>query len=428
MRDIAVILVVITGLIFTLKRPYIGVLLWSWLGYMNPHRLCWNIAYDAPFSLITAIVLIGSMLFSKETKKIPFNAITITWIIFIIFMGITTIFAYFPDTASIEYIQVVKIQIIVFITMMLITDMDKLNKLIWVIVLSIGFFSVKGGLFTLLTGGSFLVWGPPDSYIEDNNSLAVAVLMIIPLMVYLHQISEKTWMKLGLVTAIVFSLFTVVGSQSRGALVAIMAVGILYWTKSNNKLISGVCLAIVAAAILSFMPESWYNRMTTITTYDQDSSALGRINAWKYAFNAANHNLLGMGFESWSPITFAQYAPNPVDVHAAHSIYFSVLADHGWIGLFLYFLIYFMTWRLLANIITKTAKKEELKQFYNLGNMLQVGLVSYLTGGAFLSLSYFDLPWHMISIVIIISNILNNKNTIAIFGQPPREADNKQLT
>ncbi|MGZ8161559.1 MAG: putative O-glycosylation ligase, exosortase A system-associated [Methylobacter sp.] len=406
MRDILVTLIVLVGWGYTLKKPYIGILLWSWLSYMNPHRLCYGFAYDAPLAQITAIVLVGSMLLSKETKKFPINPITFLWIIFVLFMGITTFFAYFPIEAALQYKQVIKIQLIVFFTLMLITDMDKLNKMIWVIVLSIGFYSVKGGVFTLLTGGAFRVWGPAGSYIEDNNSLAVAVLMIIPLMVYLYQTNNKKWIKQGLLAAIVLSLFNVLGSQSRGALVAIIAVGAFYWTKSQSKVASSIFIAILAISLLTFMPESWYQRMDTINTYEQDGSAMGRINAWIYAYNAAHHNLLGMGFESWSRETFALYAPNPENVHAAHSIYFSVLGDHGWIGLSLYLLIYLMTWRKLVSIIKQTAKKEELKQFHSLAKMLQIGFIAYFTGGAFLSLSYFDLPWHFISIVIIISPIV----------------------
>jgi probable O-glycosylation ligase (exosortase A-associated) len=357
---------------------------------------------------VTAIVLLVSMLLSKETKKFPLNGMTSIWIFFIVFMGITTLFAYFPVDAALQYKQVVKIQLIVFLTMMLINDMDKLNKLIWVIVLSIGFYSVKGGLFTLLTGGSFRVWGPGGTYIEDNNGLAIAVLMVIPLMVYLYQTNSKKWIKQGLIVAIVLSLFTVLGSQSRGALIAITAVGAFYWTKSKSKVTSGGVIAILTLSLLTFMPETWWDRMKTITD-PEDGSGKGRINAWKYAINAANHNLPGVGFESWSPETFALWAPNPLDVHAAHSIYFTILADHGWIGLFLYLMIYFMAWRKLANIIKQTAKKNELKQFHALAKMLQVGFLAYFSGGAFLSLSYFDLPWHFVSIVIILQQILEQQ-------------------
>ncbi|NOT12425.1 MAG: putative O-glycosylation ligase, exosortase A system-associated [Methylococcaceae bacterium] len=414
MRDILVTLICIVGWIYTLKRPYFGVLLWSWLSYMSPHRLCYGFALNAPLAQVTALVLLTSMLLSKETKKFPLNGLTSIWIVFILFMGITTLFAYFPPEAALQYKQVIKIQLIVFLTMMLITDMDKLNKLIWAIVLSIGYYSVKGGLFTLLTGGGFKVWGPSGTYIEDNNGLAVAVLMVIPLMVYLIQINDKKWIKQGLIMAIVFSLFTVVGSQSRGAFLAIMAVGAFYWTKSNSKVVSGVLIAILAISLFTFMPESWHQRMGSIENYQEDGSAMGRINAWKYAFNAANDNLLGVGFESWSPQTFALYAPNPNDVHAAHSIYFTILADHGWIGLFIYLLIYFMAWRKLGGIIKQTAKNEELKQFHSLAKMLQVGFIAYLVGGAFLSLSYFDLPWHLISIVIILESIVATKLAVPI--------------
>jgi probable O-glycosylation ligase (exosortase A-associated) len=356
----------------------------------------------------------GSMLLSKETKKFPINALTFIWIIFILFMGVTTFFAYFPDAAAFQYKQVIKIQLVVFLTMMLITDMEKLNKLIWVIVLSIGYYSVKGGVFTLLTGGGYRVWGPEGTYIEENNALAIAILMTIPLMIYLYQINNKKWVRQCLVAAIVLSLFTVLGSQSRGALLAISAVGAFYWTKSRSKVVSGLFIAIMAVALLLFMPETWYKRMDTINTYEQDGSAMGRINAWKYAYNAANDNLLGMGFESWEVETFSLYAPNPNDVHAAHSIYFTILADHGWIGLFSYLLIYYLTWRKLVVIIKQTKIDTERINIHILAKMLQVGFIAYFVGGAFLSLSYFDLPWHYVAIVIILGQQIKLKHGGAV--------------
>lgn len=409
MRDILITAVVLVGCLYTLKRPYVGVLLWSWLSYMNPHRLAYGFAYNMPFAYITAIVLLGSMMLSKETKKLPINGLVITWIVFIIFMGITTLLAYFPDAAASEYLKIIKIQLIVYLTMMLITDIDKLNKLLWVIVLSIGYYSVKGGIFTLMTGGSFIVWGPADSFIEDNNGLAVGILMTVPLMLYLSHIQDNQWIKKVLLIAIVCSLFTVLGSQSRGALLSIIAVALFYWSKSQRKALSGVVIVALAFALFSFMPASWYTRMDTIQAYEQDGSAMGRINAWHYAYNAANDNLLGMGFDSWSAQTFALYAPNPTDVHAAHSIYFSVLGDHGWIGLMLYLIIYISALFMLANIVNVTANDEMLKKYHFLAKMLQVSLIAYLTGGAFLSLAYFDLPWHIVSFVVLLNEFLKRE-------------------
>lgn len=411
MRDILITLIVLTGCIYTIKKPYIGILLWSWLSYMNPHRLAYGFAYSMPFAQVTAVTLIGSMLLSKDTRRLPINGLIVIWIIFILFMGITTIFAYFPESALKEYERIVKIQLIVFLTMMLITDMEKMKQLLWVIVLSIGYFSVKGGVFTLATAGSYRVWGPDQSFIADNNSLAVAVLMTIPLMIYLYQISTNKWIKIGLITASVLSLFTIIGSQSRGAFLAIASVGLTYWHKSKHKLLTGLLVTIISVGLLAFAPDSWYKRMNTIENYEEDASSMGRLNAWEYAYNAANHNFFGAGLNSWTPQTFAMYAPNPLDVHAAHSIYFSVLADHGWIGLFLFILIFYLSWKKLKTLIKNTAETPNLKEIYLLAKMLQISLMAYLVGGTFLSLSYFDLPWHLVSFVVILSRIFDDQHS-----------------
>ena len=115
--------------------------------------------------------------------------------------------------------------------------------------------------------------------------------------------------------------------------------------------------------------------------------------------------------ESWSTSTFAIWAPNPTDVHAAHSIYFSILADHGWPGLILYVLILGLTWRRLSKVIKLTINNKDLYAENLLARMVQVSLIAYMSGGAFLSLSYFDLPWHLFAVAIILQNHLTRKTS-----------------
>ena len=229
MRDYLVTLIVFGSIPFIFRRPYIGVLVLAWLGYMNPHRLSWGFAYTMPFVQIITIIVLVAILIDRSKKSIPVNKTTVTWGLFVAWAGVTTIFALFPDNAWTQYVKIIKIQILVVLSLLLITDQRKIDYLIWVIVGSIGFFSIKGGVFTILSGGSFRVWGPPGSYIEENNSLAVATLMIIPLMIYLYQIVDKKIIKHALLASILFSLASSLGSQSRGALLAIIAVACYYW-------------------------------------------------------------------------------------------------------------------------------------------------------------------------------------------------------
>ncbi|MGY8870330.1 MAG: putative O-glycosylation ligase, exosortase A system-associated [Pseudomonadales bacterium] len=410
MRDILITLIVFGSIPFILRRPYIGILMWSWLSYMNPHRLAYGFAYDMPFAQVIAIVIFMAFIFNKDRQSIPFNGTVIVWVLFLIWASLTTYFAIYPDFAAEQYIRIIKIQIFTFLTMALITNQDRLNKLIWVIALSIGFYSIKGGIFTIMTGGSFRVWGPAGSFIEDNNELALACLMVIPLMYYLLVQVTNRWIKYAMGGSIFLSLASVIGSQSRGALIAIAAVLGFYWLKTKSKFVSAFVILFIVAAGWNFMPASWHERMDTIGNYEEDASAMGRINAWIYSINIANDRLLGGGFSSWSTNTYAVYSPDAELVVVAHSIYFNVLADHGWIGLLLFLLVLMFTWNNLSRIIKRTRGDPDMSQQNLLARMLQISFIAYLTGGAFLSLSYFDLPWHLVAITLLISSQVGLKN------------------
>jgi len=413
MRDIIVTLLVLGSLPFILRNAYIGVYVWSWLSYMNPHRLAWGFAYNMPFAQIVALVLFIAFFFSNEKQRLPGNSAIFVWVVFIIWMAVASFNAEYPEAAQEMYFKILKVQVMTFITMVLITDEKKLNQLIWVIVCSIGFFSVKGGVFTLLTGGAFRVYGPPSSNISENNALAVAVLMIIPLMIYLYYISKNKWVRYVFIFSIVMSLISVLGSQSRGALVAILGVGGFFWLKTKTKLISGLAIVFLASLLFAFMPQSWHERMESISTYQEDNSAMQRINSWQYSINVANDRITGGGLQSWSKDMFAVYAPNPDWVFVAHSIYFSVLADHGWPGLIMFLLIIWLTWRSLSKMIKET-KDDQDSSFNLLARMLQVSLVAYMTGGMFLSLSYFDLPWHLIAIVMLLPQMVKKRKELSL--------------
>ena len=414
MRDIFVTLIVFGSLPFILKRPYVGILMWAWISYMNPHRLTYGFAYTMPFAQVIAIFIVLAFLFNKDKQKIPVDGTVVVWALFLVWMSITTVFAIYPDYALVSYIKVMKIQLLTFFTIIFLTSLKKVEYLIWVIVLSIGYYSIKGGIFTLVTGGGFRVWGPPGTFIYENNSLALATLMVIPLMYYLYSVETKKWLKYGLGSAVFLSLVSALGSQSRGALLAAVAVLGFFWLKTKGKLISGIAILLVAGVGWQVMPQAWHDRMSTISNYQEDRSAMGRINAWTYSINIANDKLLGGGFDSWGKDTFSIYSPQADFVAVAHSIYFNVLADHGWIGLFLFLGILYASWRNLSTVIRLSEPDSRLNL---LSRMLQVSFVAYLTGGAFLSLSYFDLPWHLIAITLLLKKELNTPQVVAVNQQ-----------
>lgn len=73
-----------------------------------------------------------------------------------------------------------------------------------------------------------------------------------------------------------------------------------------------------------------------------------------HGLNLARDRFPGGGFDVSDAAIFARYAPNPMDVHAAHSIYFQALGEHGFVGLLIYLALGIATWRTAAAIIRRT--------------------------------------------------------------------------
>jgi probable O-glycosylation ligase (exosortase A-associated) len=326
-------------------------------------------------------------------------------VLFLVWLSICSVFAFYPDLAYLQWVKVLKIQLITFVTLMLMRDFQRVNQLIWVIVFSIGFYSVKGGIFTFMTGGGYHVFGPAGSEIQENNALAVAILMIVPLMVYLRRFPPRPWVKKIMPFCIFFSLASVIGSQSRGAVLAILAVGAYYWWKSNSKLVTSMIFVFLTTLTVLFMPQSWHDRVDSIAEYQDDSSSMGRIRAWEYSIAVANDRVTGGGFGSWSLENYYRYGIYTERAFVAHSIYFSVLNDGGWPGLIMFLLILLLMWQQLRSVIKLTANDPERADYNFLARMIQISIVAFLAGGAFLSLSYFDLAWHFMAITVTLHHM-----------------------
>ena len=142
MRDIAVTLAVFGSLPFILWRPWIGILVWTWLGFMNPHRMAWGFSTTMPFAMIVALTTLIAMLFSKEEKRIPWERETVVLVLFTGWMFITTIFAVYSELAWLQFEKVIKIQLMILVAMMLITTPQRLKLLVWTIALSLAFYGV----------------------------------------------------------------------------------------------------------------------------------------------------------------------------------------------------------------------------------------------------------------------------------------------
>lgn len=413
MRDIVLVVAIFGSIPFIFGRAYLGILEWTWLAYFNPHKLMFSFAKHLPFSqAVGAATLAAWILNRKEPKRLPMCGATVIWLVFILWMVLTTAFAVQSDDAATELVKVLKIQAFALLTVIMTHTWQRVRALVWCIVLSLGYYSTKGGVWVILHGGAgSYVFGPEGTFIEGNNELALAVLMIIPLMYFLFSTEHKRWVRRGLILAIVLSAFSVAGSFSRGAVVAALAMGLFLVWRARSRLRVGVAVLAIGIAVTAFMPQDWFDRIHTIKTYQDDSSALKRLNTWQFAWNFVQDNpVVGGGFEMFlSRQAYVRYAPRSDEgwINAdGHSNYMKVLAEHGFPGLTLFIALFAAAWLRASKVISQCRDFDvgtEQGHAGLLARMLQASLVAYAAGGLFLGLCYFDLPYNIAGLCIALS-------------------------
>jgi len=409
MRDILLVAIIGVLAIMALRRPWIGIILWNWLSIMNPHRYTYGFAATAPVAMVAGIATLIGFLFTKE-KESPFKGAPVWWLlIFVIWMTISWLVGYDPEGDFNLWNRSFKIFLMVFIALAVLNNKYHIMAFVWITAGSLAVLGAKGGLFTVLTGGSYRVWGPEGSFIEGNNEMALALVTIIPFVHFLQLQLKHGWQRHLMSGVMFFCAAAALGSHSRGALLALIAMLAMFWWRSSKKGSMGILIVVAMLALLPMMPEEWWSRMESIETYEEDASANQRINAWTVAIGVANENLLGAGMGYAYQEFFSQYGVYDNQPRAAHSIYFQILGNHGYVGLIIFSILWISTYFSGDWLRQHTKKIPEAKWVGDLGAMIQVGLVGYLVGGAFLSLAYFDLPYNMMLIAVLTKKWVETK-------------------
>ncbi|GAA0570075.1 putative O-glycosylation ligase, exosortase A system-associated [Rhizomicrobium electricum] len=393
MREILLVIAILAGLGMTLRWPFVGVLIWEWFTLQNPHRETYGFVGSA--NMVIALVTLVAWAMSKERKAPPNGFILWGVIIFIVWTTIGTFFAYDPEWSFGYWDRTWKTFALGILLAATVTNRVRVQAVIWVAVISLFYYGVKGGLFTIVTGGHNHVLGPSGTMINDNNQLAVAMLMTLPLANYLRGQSLDKWVRLGLLSGIILTVIAVIGTYSRGALIGLATLGFLGLLRMKRRLTYIAVASVLIAFTAHFMPAQYFDRMSTmnsVASVQEDQSFHGRIVAWKVAFNAAKDRFpFGAGFygPQLAPL-FHSYFPNEKN-HAAHSIYFQVLGEHGFIGLGIYLLLIAASFFRVSRIIRAARRVGEQRWVAELGVALQASLIVFCVSGAALSLAYYDL-------------------------------------
>jgi probable O-glycosylation ligase (exosortase A-associated) len=410
--------------------------MWYWISLMNPHKDVWGGVFARiPYALIVALATLISLALTKSEPKLPPRSkATVLIVLLMIWISITSPFGSGPpDQLYGKWLLGEKMLLMTLVAFALTTTRERLDQLIVVCVVSISIYGVKGGIVSLLTAGRHHVFGPDGTMIGDNNDLGVALTMTLPMMFYLRERYSRPAVRRAIAVAIGLTFIGDVFTYSRGALVAMSAIGIALWLRSRKRLSLLPVLVVAAVGVWNFAPAAWTSRMLTIDAYQRDSSAEGRILMWRRSWAIAQlHPIVGAGFQ-WS------FDPNSVNAQlrdtgipplthalAPHSIWFEMLGNQGFPGLALFLAIITGVFFDAHWIIRHTVGKPELRWANSLGRMAQVALVGYCAGGSFATQGMYDGFYAMVIIVAaarrIVAAELAASTAVSAADVPPATA------
>jgi probable O-glycosylation ligase (exosortase A-associated) len=392
MRDAILLSFTALCLAVALRHPFAGLLTWAWFTLMTPHQAAFGV-YGVPLNVIIAGVTIAAYIVSGEISKFRFDPITCLIISFAGWLTLSQVYSLDPANSGVYYDRFIKTLLFILLCIQMAGGKLRFNALVWTIVVSVGFFAAKGAAFTMATLGQYRVQGLPNTILEDNNHIGIAIATILPLILYLRGESSNLWVKRGLLVLFILSIIAIIGTHSRGAFIALVMFGGFFWLRAKHKFTILAGLMLLMAPTIAFMPGKWTERMMTIGEATQDDSFMGRVDAWVINWKLANeHPVTGAGLRN----SYQKEIAKTVDIKraetakAAHSIYFEVLGGSGFIGLFIYLTIFatafVSAWRIyLSRNDPRLAPWKWRFSYY-----AQISLVVFAIGGASTSMEMWD--------------------------------------
>lgn len=417
MRDLMFAMLMLLAIPLAIARPINAYYLWGWTAVLIPTSFFYGFMVNARLNLFFAILTLALVALGRvKWKDYQPNRVTWLYLLFLAHATMAFLLGYEGNPDNARYYEfLAKIMVFCLLMPLFINSRLRMHVMLLVIVLGLGIHGVLNGLKTLASAGGHNMTGPEGTMIFDRNHLSTALALLLPIIFYLYTYTESKLFRLGFIGAFAAVALAIMGGGSRGGFVALAVVSIWLIMTSRHRFRTLLFVSVLGFAFYYFGAGLWADRLSTIQEANEDASFMGRVVAWKVSSAIAlNHPVFGGGFHAvqvqyvWdmfktqpSLLGFLNLPAPEFSAKAAHSVYFEVMGDMGFVGLILFLTI------LLQSIHSRFAIKRMVKQLggtrhlwaRDLADMLMLSVIAYMAGGAAVSLGYFEVIYTVIMLM-----------------------------
>lgn len=409
MRDLAMLAFMVVFVALALRNVFASYLLWGWAGLMAVGSYVYTFMGGLPYAQIFALLTLGGLLVHRQQGQGAFsmNRTLVLMLLFVLQGWFVAFLAYPGLERNWELFgNIAKTILFCAFMPMLLTERWRIHAMAAMLALAIGFHGLLDGLKFLSSTGAHNARGIEK--FGDNNQFALVLLMAMPLLVYLWNNSSSRLARLGWLGMGLANALAVVATHSRGGLIGLFVIATCVVLLGRRRLAGIIAVVLATTLIVALAPDQWSARMETIQQAEEDRSFLGRVKAWQVSSAIAlQHPAFGGGFRAvqsddvWNKFVDAPHLLGFVEVPfvtrvgiAAHSIWFEVLGDTGFLGFALFVGLLanaFLTWRAIRRMVRQ--HPAQFQWAAELANMVAISLLVYMVCGSLLSAAYFESPY-----------------------------------
>ena len=302
-------------------------------------------------------------------------------------------------------------------------SLDKMRTLVnaWLIV------HLMLAVLGIMSGGKGV-----GGWMGDENDFCMEMNVAVPFAYFMFLGAQQKAGKVLYLSSLCIFILTAMVTLSRGGFIGLAAVGFYCWLKSAKKGRAVVLVGIAVIFMLIFAPEKYWDEIRSTT--DDKTMTVGtgaeRLYTWGIGWDMFLGNpIFGVGQGNF-PWNFEEYQggdrfnTRSLAGRAAHSMYFTLIPELGFIGAMCFFL---MAWN---NYTTVTKLKSFAKSFrianpkshisteerdiafgVSVGSALEAAMIGYLVSSVFISTLYYPTFWVITAFIVALGNLFQRSGT-----------------
>ncbi len=416
MLDLALFAFLIAFVAIGFRRPFVWVLAYLYVDILAPGKMGWTLMPSIQPSLLTFIAAFAGWLLTDPKHGSRFTLRQGIMLALLLYCMWTTGNADFPEFAATKWEWVWKALFFAIFLPLTITTRTRLESALLVMVLTVGAIIISAGIKVVLGGGGYendLFFVNDNSGLYESSTLATVAVCIIPIVLWFNKYGTvflPDWrVKLFSAGLIFACLLMPVGTEARTGLVCIAVLLVLALRDVKRRLtfiVAGATLGLVA---LPFLPASFYERMSTLSSADGDESASTRVAVWEWTIDYVADNPTGGGFDAFRGNKFTykmpvrekqgnteavEYQEVTDEARAYHSAVFEMLGEQGYPGLALWLWLHALGLWQMERLRRRWRKRMKLGEAEGrewispLATALQYSQIVYLVGSLFQGIAY----------------------------------------